>query len=571
MNIKELLLNWRVILLFVFIILSLLVIQPSLSSGGVVIRSIDQNSTAAGAGFTLPKSADSPRSLEKIVAINNQEVNSELDYYKITDALSIGDSVQIKTNKGLYRLTVLAQKEITILNETQVITLNETVKVNTTINGTTQLVDQVQEVKKTVPKTEERIIGPASLGLRIQDAPFSNIRKGLDLQGGIRVLLQPEHIVSQEDMDIILTNLHERLNVYGLSDVIVREASDLSGNQYILIEMAGAQETEIKELIAKQGVFEAKVGNDTAFKGGQDITYVCRSAQCSGIDPSRGCGKAQEGFACGFRFAISLSPEAAQRQAGLTSRLDVISDPQSSGGYLSEKLRLVLDGQEVDALNIGADLKGSATTDIAISGSGAGATQQAAVVNALENMKRLQTILITGSLPVKLNVVKTDTISPVLGKEFVKSALTMGLVAILAVALVIFIVFRRWQVSLPMFICMLAEVIILLGVAAFIKWNLDIAAIAGILVAVGTGVDDQIIIADETIRGESKGESFKERLKKAFFIIFGSYFSTMFAMVPLLFAGAGLIKGFALTTMIGVTIGVFITRPAYAAIVEKLL
>ena len=60
-------------------------------------------------------------------------------------------------------------------------------------------------------------------------------------------------------------------------------------------------------------------------------------------------------------------------------------------------------------------------------------------------------------------------------------------------------------------------------------------------------------------------------IKMAFFIIMGAYFTTVVAMLPLLFAGAGLLKGFALTTIAGVSIGVFITRPAYAAMVEKLL
>jgi len=39
----------------------------------------------------------------------------------------------------------------------------------------------------------------------------------------------------------------------------------------------------------------------------------------------------------------------------------------------------------------------------------------------------------------------------------------------------------------------------------------------------------------------------------------------------LIFAGAGMLKGFALTTIIGVSVGVFITRPAYASIIEILL
>jgi len=42
-------------------------------------------------------------------------------------------------------------------------------------------------------------------------------------------------------------------------------------------------------------------------------------------------------------------------------------------------------------------------------------------------------------------------------------------------------------------------------------------------------------------------------------------------MVPLIFAGAGLLKGFAIITIIGVSIAVFITRPAYANVIEILL
>jgi len=42
-------------------------------------------------------------------------------------------------------------------------------------------------------------------------------------------------------------------------------------------------------------------------------------------------------------------------------------------------------------------------------------------------------------------------------------------------------------------------------------------------------------------------------------------------MLPLWFMGAGLLKGFAIVTILGVSIGVFITRPAYAKIIEVLL
>ena len=62
----------------------------------------------------------------------------------------------------------------------------------------------------------------------------------------------------------------------------------------------------------------------------------------------------------------------------------------------------------------------------------------------------------------------------------------------------------------------------------------------------------------------------KEKIKQAFFIIFGSYAAMLAAMIPLWAMGAGLLKGFAIVTMMGVSIGVFITRPAYAQILEIL-
>ncbi|MBI2547444.1 MAG: protein translocase subunit SecD, partial [Candidatus Aenigmarchaeota archaeon] len=119
---------------------------------------------------------------------------------------------------------------------------------------------------------------------------------------------------------------------------------------------------------------------------------------------------------------------------------------------------------------------------------------------------------------------------------------------------------------------MLSEVTILLGVAALIGWNIDLAAIAGILVAIGTGVDDQIVITDETLKGQTANVyNWKEKVKRAFLIIMLAYTTVVVAMIPLIFAGAGLLKGFAITTIIGVTIGVFITRPAYSDFVEVMM
>jgi preprotein translocase subunit SecD len=573
---KLMLKSVRIIILLAFIAMSIIAIHPDPSAEGAAIRSVARNSSASLAGIQSPTPTSTPMSKERVIMINNEPVTNADDYTRLTANFEPNRTVQIKTTKAMYQLKTKPLLKTTLLDEWENITVEQTNLVNKTVtlkNGTKTVkeVNETKNITTEVQKTEEEVIGTEDLGLSVYDSPTTNIRKGLDLQGGTRVLLKPEHKISQEDMDTVVSNLKERLNVFGLSDVIVRAASDLEGGQYVLIEIAGANQEEVKELIAKQGKFEAKVGNTTVFKGGKDVTYVCRSADCSGIDPQRGCGQiSQNQWACSFRFTISLSPDAAQQQADATKDLEVVVG-ENKEDYLSEKIYLYLDDTLVDELNIGADLKGKAATDIMISGSGAGATQQDAIFDALNNMKRLQTILITGSLPVKMEVQKTDTISPVLGKDFVKNAVIMALVAILAVAIIIFIRYRQIKISVPMIFTMLAEVIIIFGVAALIQWNIDMAAIAGIIVAVGTGVDSQIVIADETLRGESQKFGWAERVKRAFFIIMVAYFTGVASMIPLLFAGAGLLKGFALTSILGISIGVFITRPAFAAMTEILL
>ena len=515
MQIKKAIFNVRVMVLVIFLIMAVLAINPRPFNDGASIRSVELNSSASLGGIQGPKPTNTPLSREIIKGVNGIEIKTVSDYYLNVDKLTMGEPVLIKTNRANYNLI-----------------------------------------------TKEKL-GKPDLGIVVTDAPTSNIRKGLDLQGGTRIILEPAEELSDDDLDILLLNMNERLNVFGLSDVTVRPTTDLEGNRFILVEVAGGNDQEVIDLIGRQGKFEARIGNTTVFRGGQDITYVCRSAECSGLSPYRAPSQDASGqWASTFQFSIALSNEAAKNMANATKQLAV------NGQYLSQPISLYLDNQLVDQLQIASDLRGRAQTDISISGPGEGRTQSESQLTALQNMKRLQTIIITGSLPVKLNIVKTDTISPVLGTQFTKSAIKMVIFATLAVALIIFLRYRKFPIVIPIVITLLSEIIITLGIAALIGWNIDVAAIAGLLAAVGTGVDDQIVIMDESRR--TKETSWLKGMKNAFFIIFAAYFTGIASMIPLLFAGAGLLKGFAITSILGISIGVFITRPAFAAVAEQL-
>ncbi|MEK6927608.1 MAG: hypothetical protein AABX11_04185 [Nanoarchaeota archaeon] len=494
-------LGWKVWLLIAVLVLCLLSISPSFQSG-VKITSVIKNSSFAQVGLM---------SGDIIKEINGIQVKDKSDFYNITQSiLSTSDlkRMDITTKKGEYTALV-----------------NDT------------------------------------LPFSVDDVPRTRIQTGLDLRGGARALVQADQPLTQEQLDDLIQISRNRFNVYGISDIQIKGVSDLSGDKFMLIEVAGATPTDLQQLISQQGKFEAKIGNQTVFVGGQnDIADVCRNdATCAGVYD---CQQTSEGYACQFRFTLYLTQEAAKKHAAITQNISI----DSTGKYLSEKLYLYVDNQEVESLLVGVDLRGQVTTQISIQGSGVGANQEQALTTARANMKNLQTILITGSLPYKLNIVKLDTISPVLGSAFTRSILIAGVAALLVVSLIIFIRYRRWKASFALLFTSFSEIIIILGVASLIKWNLDLPSIAGILATIGTGVDSQIVILDEARR--SLAISMKEKIKRALFIIFSSYATALASLLPLYWAGAGLFKGFAITTIIGITAGVFIARPAFAELIR---
>jgi preprotein translocase subunit SecD len=118
----------------------------------------------------------------------------------------------------------------------------------------------------------------------------------------------------------------------------------------------------------------------------------------------------------------------------------------------------------------------------------------------------------------------------------------------------------------------LAELVILLGIARYII-QLDLATIAGLIAVLGTSIDQLIIITDEILH-EGRVPSpnlYLKRLARALTIIVASAATVVAAMVPLLLLDLSTLRGFAIITILGVVIGVLITRPAYGRIIMAIL
>jgi preprotein translocase subunit SecD len=193
---------------------------------------------------------------------------------------------------------------------------------------------------------------------------------------------------------------------------------------------------------------------------------------------------------------------------------------------------------------------------------------------AIARVKNIESILKGGALPVQITLGSRTTIPASLGTEFLKLSLITIAASLLVISIVIGLRYRNLAATLPIVIISLAEFAILMSILG--AFTIDLAAMAGILAAIGVGVDAQIVITDELLKKDEHHNT-REKIEMAFSIIKTNIVVAIFTMVPLLFSRllSGLllveIIGFAESTILGAILGYLLTRPAYAAIVEQIL
>lgn len=396
------------------------------------------------------------------------------------------------------------------------------------------------------------------------------IQQGLDLKGGAIIQIHLEQPVNPDTMSKVTTVLDKRLNIFGVKDVKVRA----SGDQDVVVEIAGVTPEQVANVVGTPGKFEAKIGNQTVLVG-SDIVNV-KPYQVEGNT---------------WRVPFTISVDGANRFA------------QIARGKGGQPVDMYLDDKLVSSPILSPELaNGVPSTDVEVSGTNQ--TKAAAETEA----KIIQTVLQSGALPVKVSIAGISSVSAELGEQFKNGAIITGILALIVISTIILVRYRTPKLVLPIIFTSLAELILILGIASLIKWNIDLAAIAGIIAAIGTGVDDQIIITDEVLKGNKridepkkdkkskkgkKGKKGKKearkpkiskritglkvRMRSAFFIIYASAAVLIAAMLPLAYVGfsrgatgIGVLSGFAFTTIIGVLIGIFITRPVYAKFIELL-
>jgi len=360
--------------------------------------------------------------------------------------------------------------------------------------------------------------------------------------------------------------LEGKVNQAGLSGATVQEL-ERSGD--ILIEVPGQDRQEVIGLIEERGNVRVDIyyRNDS----GQ---YTTERAVLTQND-FQSVSTATQNDQSGPHVPVTIRPNSAEEfrqvavDTGLApggSRCTYQQNPQNTDPCLL----LTVDGEVVNSFGMDPGLGASIQNGDWLRDSSFILT-----TTSYEEAQRVALNLRAGALPAQLDVLggTTSYISPTQGESFRTNSLIIGILSVLAVAGVVFLRYREPKVALPMVLTAFSEVVILLGFAAYLGYPLDLAVIAGFIAVIGTGVDDLIIIADEVMsEGDvSSQRVFDSRFRRAFWVIGVAAATTIIAMSPLAALPLGNLRGFAIFTILGVLVGVLVTRPAYGDILRYLM
>ncbi len=360
--------------------------------------------------------------------------------------------------------------------------------------------------------------------------------------------------VTKETQETTEAILSEKLNIWGLKDVPITPVEE----NILLVDLAGVDLDTAMEIVATPGKFEIRI--QTVENATEHVVW---GEHITAVDMPR----VRDG-AWGVGFTVDGTGANAIRDAAVES--GAVSD------VAAHELIMLLDDEVIVSAPLDPELAENlqelydkdqnVPSYSFVSTTGTGDVGR-------ENVEQLYIHLRAGALPVEVDVIGSWQVPAALGDQFRKQTILAGILALLMVAFVIFRRYRQKNILLPMVATSVSEVFMILGFASLIGWQLDLPAIAGIIAVIGTGIDHLVIITDEVLY-EGRMPSRKvylSRIARAFAIIFAAAATTIIAMSPLLFMGFGALKGFAITTIVGVLIGVLIARPVYGRVIRELL
>jgi len=376
------------------------------------------------------------------------------------------------------------------------------------------------------------------------------IKKGLDLQGGVHVVLQVEKTPGEvekisELTDRALEVIRNRVDALGVTEPVIQK----QGMDRIIVDLPGVKEPEKAiKLIGKTALLEFKLVNDDekllqqALDGkvpeGYEVLYTMEKDE-------RGISRK------GTPLLVKKKPELTGKyikdayvgydRSGFP---DVNIVLNSEGAKIFEKVTTNSIGKRL-AIVLDGVVKSAPVIRERIPGGKAQITGRF----SMEEARELAIVLRAGALPAKVNMIYQEVVGPTLGKKYIQQGFKAALYG--GIFVLVFMVFYYFAFGLLADFALTLNILILLGV-------------------------DANVLIFERIREEIKaGKSPKTAVDagyvKAWSAIIDSNITTLITGFILFSLGEGAVKGFGLTLSIGIIANLFTAVFVTKTIVDWIL
>ncbi|MDQ5957691.1 MAG: preprotein translocase subunit SecD, partial [Patescibacteria group bacterium] len=378
-------------------------------------------------------------------------------------------------------------------------------------------------------------------GKFVWDRPF---RLGLDLSGGTHLVYKADvsdisYTEVGEAMSALKEVIERRVNVFGVSEPLIQvEQSGLgeSANHKLIVELPGV--TNVEEalaMISKTPVLEFKTEGPNIKTDDLAASYID-----SGLT-GKYLKRAQVVFPQSQGGGASLGPIVLVEFDKKGSELFA----QITKDNVGKTVGIFLDGE----------LMSAPVVQEAISSGEAQITGNYTVAEAKELVRNLN----LGALPVPIALDSTQTIGPTLGADVLNAGIKAGVIGFILLALFMIVWYR-----LPGLVAVFAlttYVVIILALFKTLPVTITAAGIAGLILSIGIAVDANVLIfermKEEMAKGHSIHEAIKDGFARAWLSIRDSNLSGIISASVLFWFGTSMIKGFALTLIIGILVSMF--------------
>ena len=435
---------------------------------------------------------------------------------------------------------------------------------------------------RNIPVTSINSINPTQFKVEgippAQDAAFrqaatevtANFDRGSGVNGTYTFTMRPNVVVNLRDEAVVQARqtIERRVNELGVTEPQIAQQG--AGGDQILVQLPGVAEVErAKAIIGSPGLLELKIVERVAGSK-EELMVNAQVPEGQEIVPGvSAAGDTGNLYYLVKRVAAVTGRDLRNARPSLdeNNRPAVSFTLNSEGGRkfgkvsgenIGRQLAIILDGRVQSA----PTLESRITTEGRISGA---FTQ--------EEVQNLSLILRSGALPASLDYLEERTIGPSLGADSIRSGVLASVVGLLLVVSFMLVYYKFSGVNAV--IALTFNLVILLGLMAYIGAVMTLPGIAGFVLTMGIGVDSNVLIF-ERIKEELEAQrgvraSINAGFGRVFWTLVDTHIAALISCAFLFQFGTGPIRGFAMTLVIGLISNLFTSTFVSKTLFEAVL